>query len=86
MSMMSPQLYANKFQNAPMQEIINERRKLIQALCQYEDDYILGNKKERVIVEPSPSARYSVHNEYLIAITELIETRRQQEYIDSLKK
>ena len=51
MSIMSPQSYANKFQNAPMQEIINERRKLIQALYQYEDDHILGNKKIMCIRE-----------------------------------
>ena len=86
MSMISPDSYAEKLKNASIKTLIKERRELIAFLHQYEDDHILGNKKEREIVKPSPSTRYLMYNEYLRAITELIEKKRQQEYLNSFKR
>lgn len=80
MSMMSPDSYAEKFKNASIKKLIKERREIITFLHQYEDDYILGHKKEQAIVKPSPSTQYWVYNEYLKSITELIEQKHQQKY------
>ena len=62
------------FENRSLEEIVKERNKLILELNEYEDKYIFNeNINDNEIVEkPSPKTIYSVKNENLIMLTELI--------------
>ncbi len=84
MSMLSPESFKRNHENLSIKELIRVRRDIIYRLNEYEDVYIIGQEQERDVLEPSPSTRYAMNNEYLKVITTLIEEKREQEYLDSL--
>ena len=75
------------YENKSFEELVKERQKLIKRMQKYENTYIFENEKDssnklkdiEVVVCPSPDVIWSVDNENLIMLTQLIEEKRQEE-------
>lgn len=82
-------MFKEDYKNKSIKELVKERQKLIKRMIKYENTYIFETKegdKEEIIVCPSPEVIWSVNNENLIMLTQLIEEKRQEEFISSLNK
>lgn len=80
-------MFREDYENKSFEELVKERQKLIKRMLEYENTYIFeskqddSNKLENIdlIVSPSPDVIWSVDNENLIMLTQLIEENRQKE-------
>lgn len=77
-------MFREDYENKSFKELVKERQKLIKRMLEYENTYIFENEKDKlkdveVFVCPSPDVIWSVDNENLIMITQLIEEKRQKE-------
>lgn len=80
-------MFREDYENKSFEELVKERQKLIKRMLEYENTYIFeskqddSNKLENIdlIVNPSPDVIWSVDNENLIMLTQLIEENRQKE-------
>ena len=86
MSMMGPETYKMSLEGASLKDLVRQRRELINSLYEYEDAHIFGDEEVFSIMKPSPETRYSMNNEYLKEITDLIEKKRKQLYMEKIRK
>lgn len=68
--MMSPEAYRKENENLSLEELINNRNKLLKAISDYENKK--GEGLSEGAVKPSPETVYYWNNFYLKEITDLI--------------
>lgn len=62
------------YEDKTLEEIIQERNKVLKEIKEYEDKFVFGEPKydEIIYSKPSPQTIYSVNNDDLIMLTQLI--------------
>ena len=67
--MIDPTTFREAYKNAPLEEIIKERDKLIREIRRYEKGKI---PEEDYCMDPSPEVIYRMNNAYLVELCYLI--------------
>ncbi len=67
--MIDPKTYRDSLEEAPLDEIIKERDKIIREIRRYEKGKI---SEEEYWIDPSPEVVYVVNNVYLVELCNLI--------------
>jgi len=65
------------YEDKTLEEIIQERNKILEQIKEYENKFVFGDPKydEIIYSKPSPQTIYSVNNDDLIMLTQLINER-----------
>lgn len=71
--------FRKDYENKTLEEIIEERNKVLIDIKEYEDKFIFSKPDPlEMFPKPSPQTIYSVNNDDLIMLTELINERLTQ--------
>ena len=74
---MLTKMFRENYQHKTLEELVDIRREIIKKLEDYENKFIYNKPDEgELFAKPSPHTIYSVSNEDLILITELIIEKR----------
>lgn len=76
--MRSPESFVAELEGKPLGELVAARASLIDELHELEEGF-LSDEPEYVMMDPSPGVQYSVLNQYLGALAELM-ARRAPEF------
>lgn len=70
-------MFREDYENKTLEELIEARNELLKSINWYEKEYInVKEKKEvEIFVNPSPEVVYSIDNDNLIMLTELIKEK-----------
>ncbi len=80
---MSPETYAMQFEDAPFEELLKERSRLIKEMKGFEKMVMRDEAKgPEWMIMPSPDTVYQMELEYLAKLCPLIAERYRAEYGD----
>lgn len=70
-------MFREDYENKTLEELIEARNELLKSINWYEKEYINSKEKKEVeiFVNPSPEVVYSIDNDNLIMLTELIKEK-----------
>ena len=80
--MIPPKMYISGIKDKPYSELIDERNKLIQHICDFEEKEKAGKRDESEWnSSPFPDVRYQMYLEYLSGLCALMQERYNEEYV-----
>lgn len=80
--MISPNGYISRFKGAEYDELIVERGRLIEYICQYEENEKAGDRtSEDWLRHPGPDVRYQMYLEYLAELCQLMHEKYNKDYV-----
>lgn len=70
-------MFREDYENKTLEELIEIRNELLKSINWYEKEHICSKEKKEVeiFVNPSPKVVYSIDNDNLIMLTELIKEK-----------
>ena len=70
-------MFREDYENKTLEELIEARNELLKSINWYEKEYINSKEKKEfeIFVNPSPEVVYSIDNDNLIMLTELIKEK-----------
>ena len=63
------------FENASLEELVEERKKILRDIRRFERDYLNPKPKDElhlIDIKPSPEVIYQMNNRYLVELTNVI--------------
>lgn len=70
-------MFREDYENKTLEELIKERNQLLKSINWYEENHIISKEKKEIeiFINPSPEVVYSIDNDNLIMLTELIKEK-----------